>query len=184
VLLKDGTGNVDLGPGLLGVGGGVEGKLSFAVIAEGGGFETGFARESGEGGSKIIGGGDNFEARAGEVILLKKFAFPFAVLAEVKDFRVRKDGSDRSDLAKRLDGNIFEFVGNDVASLGQAAERFRIIERSGERDIGDGSSGTSEFGVENGNAVTHPTGGQGEHAPELTPADDADGLAWRNHGKC
>jgi len=118
VLLEDGTGNVNLGPGLLGVGGGIKGKLSFAVVAEGGGFETGFARESSEGGREIIGGGDNFKARAGEVILLKKFAFPFAVLAEVKDFGVRKDRSDRSDLAKRLDGNIFEFVGNDVASLG------------------------------------------------------------------
>jgi hypothetical protein len=118
VLLKDGTGNVDLGPGLLGVGGGVERQLSFAVVAEGGGFETGFTRESGEGGSKIIGGGDNFEARAGEVILLKKFAFPFPVLAEVKDFGVRKNGSNRSDLAKRLDGNIFKFVGNDITGLG------------------------------------------------------------------
>ena len=184
VLLEDSTGNVDLGPGLLGVGGGVEGQLSFAIVAKGGGFEPGFARKSGEGGSKIIGGGDNFEARAGEVILLKKFAFPFAVLAEVKDFRVRKDGSDRSDLAKRLDGDIFEFVGNYVAGLGQAAERFGIIEWSGEGDIGDRGSGASEFRVENGDAVTHPTSGQGEHAPELTPADDADGFTWRNHGKC
>ena len=184
MLFKDGTGNVDLGPGLLGIGGGVERQLSFAVVAEGGGFETGFARESSEGGSKIIGGGDNFEARAGEVILLKKFAFPFAVLAEVKDFRVRKDGSDRSDLAKRLDGNIFEFVSNDVAGLGQAAKRFGIIEWSGEGDIGDGSSGASEFGVENGDTVTQTASGEGKHAPELTPADDADGFAWRNHGKC
>ena len=184
VLLEDGTGNVNLGPGLLGIGGGVERQLSFAVVAEGGGFEAGFARESSESGSEVAGGGDNFEARAGEVILLKKFAFPFAVLAEVKDFRVRKDGSDRSDLAKRLDGNIFEFVGNDVAGLGQAAKRFGIIEWSGEGDIGDGSSGASEFGVENGDTVTQTASGEGKHAPELTPADDADGFAWRNHGKC
>ena len=154
MLFKDGTGNVDLGPGLLGVGGGVERKLSFAVVAEGGGFETGFARESSEGGSEVAGGGDNFEARAGEVILLKEFAFPFAVLAEVKDFRVRKDGSDRSDLAKRLDRNIFEFVSNDVAGFGQASKRFGIIEWSGQGDIGDGSSGASEFWVENGDTVT------------------------------
>ncbi|NCZ53732.1 MAG: hypothetical protein EBY81_07545, partial [Verrucomicrobia bacterium] len=85
---------------------------------------------------------------------LKKFAFPFAVLAEVKDFGVRKDGSDRSDLAKRFDRNIFEFIGNDVAGLGQAAKRFGIIEWSGQGNIGDGSSGASEFGVENGDAVT------------------------------
>lgn len=100
VLLEDGTGNVDLGPGLLGVGGGVEGQLSFAIVAKGGGFETGFAREASEGGSEFAGGGDNFKARAGEVILFKKFAFPFAVLAEVQDFGVRKDGTNRSDLAK------------------------------------------------------------------------------------
>ena len=128
--------------------------MSFAVIAEGGGFETGFARKSGESQSEFAGGGNNFEARTGKVILLKKFAFPFAVLAEVKDFMVRKDGSDRSDLAKRLDRNIFEFVGNDVAGFGQASKRFGIIEWSGQGDIGDGSSGASEFWVENGDTVT------------------------------
>jgi len=154
VLLEDATGNVDLGPGLLGIGGGVEGKLSFAVVAKCGGFETGFSRKSGEGGSEFAGGGDNFEARTGEVILFKKFAFPFAVLAEVKDFGVRKDGSDRSDLAKRLDRNIFEFVSNDVAGFGQASEGFGIVEWGGEGDIGDGSSGASEFWVENGDTVT------------------------------
>ena len=47
-------------------------KLPFAIVAKCGGFETGFARKSAEGGSKFVGGGDNFEARAGEVILLKK----------------------------------------------------------------------------------------------------------------
>ena len=143
-----------MGPGLLRVGGWVEGQLSFAVVAEGGGFEAGFARESSEGGRKVAGGGDNFEARAGEVILLKEFAFPFAVLAEVKDFGVRKDRSDRSDLAKRLDRNIFEFVSNDVAGFGQASESFGIVEWGGQGDIGDGSSGASEFWVENGDAVT------------------------------
>jgi len=184
VLFENSPGNIDLGPGLLGIGGGVKGKLSFAVVAEGGGFETSFARKSGEGGGEFAGGSDNFEARAGEVILLKKFAFPFAVLAEVKDFGIRKDGSDRSDLAKRFDGNIFEFVGNDVAGLGQASEGFGIIEWSGQGDIGDRGSGTSEFGVENSDAVTEAASGEGEHASELTPADDTDGFAWRNHGKC
>ena len=89
-----------MGPGLLGVGGGVEGKLPFAIVAKCGGFETGFARKSAEGGSKFVGGGDNFEARTGEVIFLEEFTFPFAVLAEVKDFGVRKDGTNRSDLAE------------------------------------------------------------------------------------
>jgi hypothetical protein len=154
VLFENSPGNIDLGPGLLRVGGGVEGKLSFAVIAEGGGFETGFARKSGEGRSEFAGGGDNFKARTGEVIFLKKFAFPFAVLAEVKDFGVRKNRSDRSDLAKRLDRNIFEFVGNDVAGFGQAAESFGIVEWGGQGDIGDGGSRASEFRVENGDTVT------------------------------
>ena len=94
MLFENSSGDIDLGPGLLRVGGWVEGQLSFAVIAEGGGFETGFARKSGESGSEFAGGGDNFKARTGEVILLKKFAFSFAVLAEVKDFGVRKDRSD------------------------------------------------------------------------------------------
>jgi hypothetical protein len=94
VLFENSSGNVDLGPGLLGVGGGVEGKLPFAIVAKCGGFETGFSRKSGEGGSKFVGGGDNFEARTGKVILLKEFAFPFAMLADVKNFRVRKDRSD------------------------------------------------------------------------------------------
>ena len=100
MLFENSSGNIDLGPGLLGVGGGLEGKLPFAIVAKCGGFETGFARKSGEGGSKFVGGGDNFEARAGEVIFLKEFTFPFAVLAEVKDFGVRKDGTNRSDLAE------------------------------------------------------------------------------------
>ena len=86
MLFEDGTGNIDLGPSLLRVGGGVEGKLSFAVVAEGGGFETGFARKSGEGRSEFAGGGDNFEARTGKVVLLKEFAFSFAMLADVKNF--------------------------------------------------------------------------------------------------
>jgi hypothetical protein len=100
VLFENSSGNIDLGPSLLGVGGGVEGKLSFAIIAKCGGFETGFSRKSGEGGSEFAGGGNNFEARAGEVGLLKKFAFSFAMLAKVKYFGVGKDGSDRGDLAK------------------------------------------------------------------------------------
>lgn len=44
--------------------------MSFAVVAESGGFETGFARKSGEGGSEFGGGGDNFEARTGKVKFL------------------------------------------------------------------------------------------------------------------
>jgi hypothetical protein len=154
VLFKNSPGNIDLGPGLLRVGGGVEGKLPFAIVAKCGGFKTGFARESGEGRSEFAGGGDNFEARTGEIIFLKKFAFPFAVLAEVKDFGVGKNRSDRSDLAKSFDRNIFELVGNDVAGFGQASESFGIVEWGGQGDIGDGGSGASEFGVENGDAVT------------------------------
>ena len=102
----------------------------------------------------------------------------------MKDFGVRKDRSDRSDLAKRFDRNIFEFIGNDVACFGQASESFGIVEWGGQGDIGDGSSGASEFWVENGNTVAKAAGGQGEHAPELASSDDADGFAWRNHGKC
>ena len=71
-----------------------------------------------------------------------------------------------------------------MAGFGEAMEGGRVVERCGEGEVGNGGGGAVGVGIKNSNAVAHSTGSEGEHSAELTTADDADRLAWRNHGSC
>ena len=51
------------------------------------------------------------------------------------------------------------------------------------RSRSGGGGGAGGVGIEDGDAVAHAAGGESEHATELTAADDAYGLAWRDHGR-
>gem|GEM_PF-6089887 len=99
----------------------------------------------------------------------------------MEDGGIGENGSESGEQAEGFDGEVFEFVGDDLAGFGEAAEGGGVVKRGGEGEISHGSGGAGRIGIENGDAVTQTAGGEGEHAAELTSADDSDGLAWRNH---
>jgi len=182
MFLENGPGNVDLGPGGLRVGTRWKGQLSFAVVAESGGFEAGFARESWQGSGQFVRRGDDLKAWTGESGLMEKPAFPFSVLADMENGRVRKNRAKGGDLAEGFDGNIFEFIGDHIAGLGQAVQGGVVLERGGEFQVGDRRGGAGGVRVEYSDTIAHPPGRQGQHPTQLSSADDADGLAGGDHG--
>jgi hypothetical protein len=62
-------------------------------------------------------------------------------------------------------------------------EGVRIVEGGGESEIGYGGGGAGGVGIEDGDAIAHAASSESEHATELTAADNAYGLAWRDHGR-
>jgi len=101
----------------------------------------------------------------------------------MEDGGIGKDGALSGEKSEGFDGKVFEFVGDDLAGFGEAMEGGGVVEGSGEGEIGHGRCGAGGIGIENGDAVAHTAGGESEHATELTAADDAYGLAWRDHGR-
>ena len=101
----------------------------------------------------------------------------------MEDGGIGKDGALSGEKSEGFDGKVFEFVGDDLAGFGEAMEGGGVVEGSGEGEIGHGRCGAGGVGIEDGDAVAHTAGGESEHATELTAADDADGLAWRDHGR-
>ena len=136
------------------------------------------------GGSEFGWGADNGVAGCGKTGAFQEIAFALAVLADVENGGVGVDRSEGGEEPEGFDGKIFKFVGDDLAGFGKAMEGGRVFERCGEGEVGDGGGGTVGVGIENGDAIAHPAGGEGEHSAELTTADDADRLTWRNHGRC
>jgi len=106
------------------------------------------------------------------------------VLADVENGWIGVDGAEGGEESEGFNGKIFKLVGDDLAGFGELMEGGGVVERCGEGEVGDGGGGAVGVGIENGDAIAHPTGGEGEHSAELATADDADRLAWRNHGRC
>ena len=99
----------------------------------------------------------------------------------MEDGGIGVDGLEGGEKPEGFDGKIFKFVGDDLAVFGEAMKSGRVFEGSCEAKIGNGRCGAVGVGIEDGNAVAHSTSGQGEHAAELSPADDSDGLARGDH---
>ena len=103
------------------------------------------------------------------------------MLADMEDSGIGVDGAEGGEDSERFDGKIFKFVGDDLAVFGEAMKGGRVVEGSGKAKIGNGRCGAGGIWIEDGNAVTHSTSGQREHAAELASADDSDGLARGDH---
>ena len=101
----------------------------------------------------------------------------------MQDGGIGKDGALSGEKSEGFDGKVFELVGENVARFGQALEGVRIVEGGGESEISHGGGGAGGVGIEDGDAVAHAASSESEHATELTAADDAYGLAWRDHGR-
>ena len=184
VLLQDGARDMNLLPRFVRVGRGIQGQLSFPVVSESRGFKTSFSRKTFLGGGEFGCGADNGVAGCGKTGASQEIAFPFPVLADVENGGVGIDGSEGGEESEGFDGKIFKFVGDDLAGFGEAMEGGRVVERCGEGEVGNGGGGAGGIGIEDSDAIAHPAGGEGEHSAELTTADDADRLTWRNHGRC
>ena len=86
-------------------------------------------------------------------------------------------------MTKGFDRDVFKFIGDDIAGFGETAEGGRIIKRSGEGEVGHWAGGAGGVGIENGDAIAHAAGCEGEHAAQLASTDDANRFAGRNHGR-
>jgi len=184
VLLQDGARDMNLLPRFVRVGRGIQGQLSFPVVSESRGFKTSFSRKTFLGGGEFGCGADNGVAGCGKTGGFQEIALPFPVLADVENGGVGVDRSEGGEEPEGFNGKIFKFVGDDLANFGESMESGGVVERCGEGEVGNGGGGAVGVGIKDSDAVAHSTGSEGEHSAELTPADDADRLTWRNHGRC
>jgi hypothetical protein len=72
---------------------------------------------------------------------------------------------------------------NSYVTMSLASARRRRALESSKGAVGDWAGRTGQFRIEDGDAITHAPGGQGQHSAQLSSPDDADGLAGRNHGR-
>jgi hypothetical protein len=73
------------------------------------------------------------------------------------------------------DRHVFEFERHDTDAARELRDSREIVVRSAYFKIGHLAGRRIVVGREDMHAVAQPPGGNGEHSPELTAAEDADG---------
>jgi hypothetical protein len=74
-------------------------------------------------------------------------------------------------------GDVLELVGDDVAGLGQALQRPAVVIGGDDLAGGDPAGGAVFLGIQDHHVEAQAGGGQGQHAAQLSAAEDADGRA-------
>ena len=90
------------------------------------------------------------------------------------------NGRTPSVTRQRLDGQVLELVGDDVARLGEAFQRAASSIGAVRPGGGDFGRGAGRLGRVDMAAIAEAGGGDREHAAELAAADDADRRAGRD----
>jgi len=174
---EDGGSAADGGPGGFGLLGGSDADLPFAVVTEVGGFEDGRTVQVRDGAGEFGGSRDGAEGREREAGVSEKYLLADTVLGGVEDFAFRADrgvpgggfGGGRWD--------VFEFEGNNADGGSEAAHGVEVVIGGDDFEVGDLAGGSVGVGGKSVDAVAHAPCGDGEHASELSAAEDADGGA-------
>src|SRR4051794_19156064 len=80
-------------------------------------------------------------------------------------------------------GNVFELEGDYRDLAGEAANSVQVFVGSRHFQIGNLACRRVFIRRKRMDAITHSSGRDGEHAPELTAAQNANGAAWKDRGK-
>ena len=104
-----------------------------------------------------------------------------AVPARIENLRRWVHRPKLGDGCKRFRGDILKFEGDHIHASGESAGGVEIIIWRIHFLIGDLPRRAIGRGIHRMHAIPHPPCGNGKHSPELSAAEDADGLAGKNH---
>ena len=113
-------------------------------------------------------------------MLRQKSLLPQAVLRRVE---YAAFGANRCDVRCGVDAGgryVLELQGDDVHVCREALHGLHVVIGGHDFTVGNVTGGRVGFGREGVDSVAHAPGGDGDHATELTAAEDADGRAWKD----
>jgi hypothetical protein len=106
----------------------------------------------------------------------------FAVLRGDEGFGAGAQRFDGLDGLQACCGNVFKLGGDDIDLLQKAIQLRGVVVGGVDLDVGKLPSGAAlRFIGEDGDAMTGAACFKGEHAPELTAAEDSDRRRRRKH---
>ena len=161
------------GPRRVGVGGGPQHRLPFAVVAEPPRLEDGGAAQAGERPVEVSAIADGHEGGHRHAELPEERLLGETVLGDLEGRRRRKDGHAGGETVGGGHRHVLEFVGHGLQALGEAVEGRRVVVRSHDQ-LADGARRRAGVRVEDAEAEAQRKAGQREHPPELAAADDAE----------
>jgi hypothetical protein len=168
-------------PGLFGGRRGVDFRLALAVVAEAGGLENTGDAEGGDGRFKF---GERVHLAKGgerEAVFYEELFFAEAVLGGVEDIAVRPDEGELSTGGGGSRRDVLELEGDGADLAREAAHGVEVFVGGDDFEIGDLAGRGIGIGRKGVDAITHAACRNREHAAELAAAEDADGVAGRNH---
>ena len=171
---------VECGPELQGIGGFGDFDLSFAVIAEVGGFQYGGSSNLREGGGEGFRRIDDAKRCAGEAVREQEVFFTFAVLADVEHFATRADRLESGNHIKSGSRDVFKFEGDHIHTSGECFQRGGILVGGIDLDIAHLAGWAVRLGFVSVHTVAHAAGSNGQHAAELATAENAHDTAGRD----
>src|SRR5713101_7112954 len=155
---------------------GAKNPLAFAVVAHARGFQDGGKAERFYGGVKFGGIRNGGEFGGGDAEFAEEIFFGEAVLGGFESGGRRIDGNALGEEAGGFDGDVFEFVGDQLEA---AREFFKgsLVGVIGGDALGDAAHGGFGRGVEKTEMQSERIARKREHVAELSAAEDADGHA-------
>ena len=161
------------------VGAGGQAALALTVVAVAGSLEDGTPGDGPGGPSQIGGARDGVEGRRGDALLGQEALLAQAVLHRLQGGEGRVQLRVGGGSGHGGQGQVLEFVGDDVAGLAQAGGGIHVI--VGAADLGgDAGGGRVLARVQHGEAGPQGRAGLGQHLAQLAATEDADAAA--DHG--
>src|SRR5712692_9306171 len=165
-----------LGLGLGDILRGAKNPLAFAVIPHTRSLQNGGKADHCYGGVELAGIRNGGEFGSGDTEFAKERFFGEAVLRSFESGRRRIHGNTLGEEPGGFDGNVFEFVGDQLEAAGESFEGGMIGVISGDA-LGDAAYRGFGRRIEKTEMQTERITRESEHVAELSAAEDADGHA-------
>ena len=150
--------------------------LAFAIVAEAAGFQDGGEAELFHGGVEFLRFRDGNKFGGGDAEFLEELLFVEAILRGFEGGGRGIDGDALGEKFGGVDGNVFEFVGDQFEAGGEFFERGEVVKIGGDT-LGDAADGSFGRRIEKTEVQPQRIAGEGQHVAELSAAEDADGHA-------
>ena len=124
--------------------------------------------------AKRLGRGDVSEGRGTDAQAVDECLFLQAVLRRRQDFRIGQHRNARGQKRRGLRRHVLEFVGDDVDVLRETIERFGVGVIGGGDTMHHVESGRIGRRREDMTLEAEASGGERQHAAELTAAENPD----------
>src|SRR5436305_8232857 len=169
------------GPGGLRLARGRDPHLPLAVVPPAGRLQHRRGAQCGEGGAEVVQRADGRERGDGEAGAGQEPFLAQPVLGGVEHGAGRPHGSVLRGGLGGGGGDVLELEGDHVHPAGEIAHRVEVVVGGLHLAVGDLAGGGVVVGGEGVDPVAHAPRGDGEHAAQLTAAQDPDGRAGGDH---